>query len=71
MDDKLDFTIFCIENYKTEKRLTGSETVVLFDKYRVFEFIDETYEALHTIGTDYIIDDISGYITTQQNTQSE
>ena len=66
MDDKLDFTIYCIENYKVEKNLTGSETVVLFDKYDVFRFINESYEALHTISNDYIIDDINAYIGNHQ-----
>ena len=70
MEDKLDFTIYCIENYKLKKNMTGSETVVLFDKYKVFEFIEETYEALHTVGIDYIIADISGYIDTRQNLYS-
>jgi len=67
MDGKLDFTIFCIENYKNEKNLTGSETVVLFDEYKVFEFIEAAYEALHTVGTSYIIDDITKYIAVQKN----
>jgi len=62
MDDKLDFTIYCIESYKVEKNLTGSETVILFDKYDVFKFINESYEALHTISGDYIMDDITSYI---------
>ena len=70
MDDKLDFTVYCIENYKTKKNMTGAETVVLFDKYKVFEFIEETYEALHTVGTDYIVDDISGYIDTLRTASS-
>ena len=69
MDDKLDFTIYCIENYKVEKNLTGSETVVLFDKYDVFRFITESYEALHTVSNDYIIADITSYINTQQKNQ--
>ena len=66
MDDKLDFLVYCIENYKTEKNLTGSETVILFDKYGVFDFIKDNYEALHTISDDYIMHDISDYIAIQQ-----
>ena len=66
MDDRLDFTIYCIENYKVRKNMTGYEAMVLFDKYMVFEFIEETYEALHTVGIEYIIDDITGYIETRR-----
>lgn len=62
MDDKLDFLVYCIENYKNTKGLKGKETIELFNKYRIIDYINASYEALHTTGKEYIIDDIDIYI---------
>lgn len=66
MDDKLDFMVYCIENYKNVKGLKGWEVVEIFNKYNVFEYIKESYEALHTTGKEYIIEDIKIYINSRQ-----
>ena len=42
---------------KRAKQLSGRQLSDLFDKYRVWN-----YEALHTTGTSYIIEDIDLYI---------
>lgn len=62
MDDKLDFLVYCIESYKNAKRLKGKETIELFNKYRVIDYVNASYEALHTTGKEYIIDDLNIYI---------
>lgn len=63
IDNKiLLFQMFCIENYKKEKGLTPYETLELFSKYHVYEFLKNTYEMLHTQDREYIIDSISTYI---------
>ena len=56
------FLIFCIEQYKSAKKLTGRQVSELFRKYRVSEYIVSCFEALHTTGTNYIIEDIDLYI---------
>ncbi|MBX4268000.1 DUF3791 domain-containing protein [Clostridium estertheticum] len=66
MEDKLDFLVYCIENYKNAKSLKGKEALDLFNNYRVFEYINASYEALHTTGREYIIEDISIYINARQ-----
>ena len=58
MSDKLEFKVFCFEAYRTEKNLTGYETMNLFKKYGVLDYIDACYNVLHTTGRDYIIEDI-------------
>lgn len=68
MDNRLDFMVYCIENYKNTNNLKGSETVVLFNKYRVFDYIKASYEALHTTGREYIVDDLNIYINARKNT---
>ncbi|MBR4720129.1 MAG: DUF3791 domain-containing protein [Clostridia bacterium] len=62
MSKEVNFLIFCIEEYKSAKNLTGKQVIRLFQKYRVSEYIISCFEALHTTGTSYIIDDIDLYI---------
>ena len=56
------FTIFCIENYKVYKNLTGKETIILFIQYEVFDYLFEFYNVLHTTGYQYINQDIDIYL---------
>lgn len=57
-----NFMIFCAEQYKLAKQLTGKQLAALFTRYRVWEYVYSCYEALHTTGTNYIIEDIDLYI---------
>ncbi|MBU3091719.1 DUF3791 domain-containing protein [Clostridium sp. CM028] len=70
MEQKLDFLVYCIENYKNEKGLKGKEALEFFNRYRVFDYIDASYEALHTTGREYIIEDLSIYINSKQKVDS-
>ena len=54
--------IFCIEEYNKAEHLSDKEVSDLFEKYYVFDFITSCFEALHTTGTNYIIEDIDLYI---------
>lgn len=66
MDNKLDFLVYCIESYKNAKGLKGREAIELFNKYRVFDYINASYEAFHTTGREYIIDDLNIYINSRK-----
>lgn len=66
MSKEGSFLIFCIEQYKTAKELSGKQVMELFRKYRVSEYIVSCFEALHTTGTNYIIEDIDLYIEARQ-----
>ncbi|MBN4062977.1 MAG: hypothetical protein COA82_10820 [Alkaliphilus sp.] len=66
MNDKLDFLVYCIESYKNAKGLKGKETIELFNKYRVLDYINASYEALHTTGREYIVDDLNIYINARE-----
>ena len=59
--------IYCAEQYKNAKGLTGRQLSELFTKYDVWEYIYSCFEALHTTGDDYIMDDIDLYIEARQN----
>ena len=56
------FKMFCIENYRVEKKQSAEETLLLFSDYGVFDFLDETFEMLHTQDPEYILDTITTYI---------
>lgn len=57
-----DFLIYCTEQYKTAKKLKGREVAELFTKYDVWDYIYSCFEALHTTGDKYIVEDIDLYI---------
>ena len=66
MSKEGNFLIFCIEQYKSAKNLNGKQVMTLFRKYKVSEYIVSCFEALHTTGTNYIIEDIDLYIEARQ-----
>lgn len=66
MSKEGNFLIFCIEQYKSAKNLNGKQVMELFRKYRISEYIVSCFEALHTTGTNYIIEDIDLYIEARQ-----
>lgn len=57
-----DFLIYCTEQYKSAKRLNGRQVSELFTRYCVWEYVYCCYEALHTTGANYIVNDIDQYI---------
>lgn len=62
MSKQGDFLIYCTEQYKSSKNLSGKQVSELFTRFNVWEYIYSCFEALHTTGTNYIIEDIDLYI---------
>lgn len=62
MSRETKFTVFCMENYKVHKALTGRQVSELFEKYGVYDYIREFYDVLHTTGYQYINNDIDIYL---------
>ncbi len=62
MSREMEFTVFCLENYKVHKAMTGKQTVELFTRYGVFDYLREFYDVLHTTGHHYINHDIDIYL---------
>lgn len=61
-----EFLVYCIEIYKAAKKLTGKETMQLFSKYKVSDYVKDFFESLHTTGEKYIIGDIDQYIAARR-----
>ena len=49
------------------KRNEWKNVIDLFNRYRVIDYIRDYYEALHTTGRQYIVDDINMYIEARQS----
>ncbi|MBP5592585.1 MAG: DUF3791 domain-containing protein [Clostridia bacterium] len=68
MSRELPFIVLCIEEYKNKKKMSGKAVMELFTKYSVCDYIRTFYDALHTTGTRYIVNDIDLYIKSCQST---
>jgi len=62
LDGQINFIVYCIEEYKSAEHLTGKAVIDLFNRFGVIDYIKNYYEALHTTGRQYIINDINLYI---------
>ena len=60
--DEALFMGFCVEIYKTEKKMTGQDAFNYLYRTGATDFLLDGYEALHTTGHLYIIDSIDDYI---------
>ena len=62
MSKELPFIIYCIEEYKNQKNMSGKDVLLLFNRYSVCDYIRTFYEVLHTTGSKYIVNDIDLYL---------
>ena len=62
MSKTLEFKAFCFEAYRAEKKLTGRETMELFKRYGILDYLGDCFDVLHTTGRAYIVEDIDEFI---------
>ena len=62
MQELVKFKAFCLERYKYMHNMKGIETLRLFKKYGVMDYIGSFYDVLHTFGDRYIVADIDEFI---------
>ena len=60
------FLVFCLEMYRASKNMTGRQVIELFKRYNITDYVLSCYEALHTTGTNYIVEDIDLFIEARQ-----
>ncbi|GHT67304.1 hypothetical protein AGMMS4952_05720 [Spirochaetia bacterium] len=68
--NEIDFLIYCIEIYKSQKKLSGKEVLDLFDTYGVTEYIVDCYEILHIEGSQATISRIDDFLAIQKQKES-
>ena len=56
------FISFCIEQYKNEHHLTGSEAMQRLAEYNVLDYLCEHYAVLHTQSRQWLMEDIEEFI---------
>ncbi len=66
MSERGKFLIYCTELYKNNKNLNGKQVSELFTRFKVWDYIYSCFEALHTTGVNYIVEDIDLYIEARQ-----
>ncbi|MCF0248506.1 MAG: DUF3791 domain-containing protein [Synergistes sp.] len=64
------FLIYCVELYRSAKKISGRELSSLFTRYGVWNYIYDSYEALHTTGAKYIINDIDLFIEARASSEA-
>lgn len=67
MSQQGNFLVFCAEQYKMARNMTGRDLAELFTRYGIWDYLYSCFEALHTTGTKYIINDIDQYIQERGN----
>jgi len=67
MDKILPFKTFCLENYKVFHNLSGKAALDIFIKYKLFEYINDYYDILHSFGLIYFMNDIDEFISHREN----
>lgn len=65
-----NFLIYCVKQYKSATKLTGKQVAQLFSKYNVWDYVYSCFEALHTTGSNYIIEDIDLYIEARKSVKA-
>ena len=68
MSKELNFLIYCMERYRHFRGLSGAEVAKTFEKYDIYGYITKYFEALHTMGDNYIVQDIDDYISSVSST---
>ncbi|WP_044975238.1 DUF3791 domain-containing protein [Ruminococcus sp. HUN007] len=57
-----EFLVYCMERYRYYRHLTGKEVSELFKKSGANNYILKCFGALHTVGEEYLINDLDEYI---------
>jgi len=68
INNEVMFLGFCVEIYKTEKKMSGQDAFNYLYQTGATEFISRCYEGLRTTGHLYIIDSIDEFIQNNSRT---
>ena len=59
------FQLFCLENYRSEKGISGLQALKEFKRARAFQYLASGYEVLHTQSRKYILSELEQFIKHQ------
>ncbi|GHU88091.1 hypothetical protein FACS1894155_02270 [Bacteroidia bacterium] len=55
MTDKEKYTLFLLEQYRAKQNISASETFDFFVENNLFDYINDTFEAIHTEDSDFVV----------------
>ena len=67
----MDFVVYCIEEFRWANKLTGRQVIAIFAKHNVYSFIEDSYEALHTYGSEDILWNLRDYLEQRSSTREQ
>jgi hypothetical protein len=59
----IEFISFCIENYKINHMVSGKKAAQIFSESELIDFLEESYELLHSQSKKYILEEIEVYLS--------
>lgn len=63
------FLIYCIELYRRAKNISGRAAFDLFRQTGADDYVRQSFGALHTVGDQYVLDDIDGFVKSHLDAQ--
>ena len=62
--NQLEFVVFILNKFATASKLPVSEVYQRFDSLHILDdYIIKHYEVLHTVGEDYLMEDLNELLT--------
>ena len=61
-ENEILFVAFCVEMYARRHALAGADAMRVFSDYGVCEFLVESYDPLHSLDREAILDEIEVFI---------
>jgi hypothetical protein len=55
MTNKEKYTLLLLEQYRAKRNISANEAFDCFVKNNFFDYINDTYEAIHTEDTDFVV----------------
>ncbi|MDR1719832.1 MAG: DUF3791 domain-containing protein [Dysgonamonadaceae bacterium] len=55
MTEKEKYSLFLLEKYRSKQNVTAKQAFDFFAKHNLFDYIDETYDAIHTEDSDFVV----------------
>lgn len=58
MNEKEKYTLFLLEQYRAKHNISAAESYDFFAENNLFDYINDTFDAIHTEDTDFVLSQI-------------
>lgn len=70
-DNVAYFIAFCVELYKGNTGMKGSQAAILFRDSNLTKFLEENFEPIHTQSPQWILDEINDYLSSRKSQNND